>query len=153
MNPDSASDEIRDLMLRHLEGAVSPEESRLLDLLLRNSPAAQHEYAELLVQVVQLRSLGQEQIVPPLRQIEPAHVGFWQSAGPRWLAAAACFIALAAWFFFSREPQVEPGERLAGETEDMAAADAVATLTSGAGLVWESGANAQFEVGEPIEPG
>lgn len=153
MNPPLEPAELRELMLRHLEGETSPEEAHQLSFALRGSPKTQREFAELLVQLTQLRGLGHEQNMLTLDQLDTPQARNWWSGGVRWAAAvAACFLAVAAWLFFTRGGAEDADEQFAEGQETVVVSNGVAMLTRCAGAVWEASADADREVGATLEP-
>lgn len=114
MNPDDSQHE---LLLRYLDGRISPAERQRVAELLRAEPAAREFLRTVSEQAVMVADLeriaaGREEVLRP-RQARMENAGrktvtvnfrTWQ-----WRAAAAVVIALLAVFAFRFVPKIQPG--------------------------------------------
>lgn len=95
MNTNSSHDELRALMLRHLEGHASADDARALSMALRDSAEARRDYVALARQHAQLFEIAEARKVVVLDQ--PRFEAKTKSSF-RWprLAWAAGFVLMAA---------------------------------------------------------
>src|SRR5262245_35285594 len=111
MSADSSHEELRVLMLRHLEGGASAEEARRLSAALRESAEARREYAGLARQHALLFELAEERRVvvldkPRFEANAKAKPGFrWRPLA--WAAVFVVLAGLAAFLFANRTSRIQ----------------------------------------------
>ena len=149
-------DELRDLILGHLDERLSDEDFATLQDRLSEDVGARREYVELARLDAGLREEGQGEPVGGDVLPFPS-----SSEAPRWRAAAlpvAAAVALGAvvtWAVFEWLGGREPGETLAQAEGEVPIARGVAVIAAEAGAVWgpESEGAAELREGAAVAPG